>query len=184
MPGIKIADGTVVDTGLLQDAEGRLVLSPSSANTQLHPTALVEVPGIVTASIYVAGDAVGTIFTFGGVPKQGTIQTGVYLDKDDEGIETDIIIFNKAITSVADHDPFGVSDADLDSLVGTITFSTFLDLINNQSSVASGLFLTYTAPEETLFVQMVTRGTPSIAASNLPQFRLTILSHSLYTGSS
>lgn len=182
MPGRIKIDGPV-DIGIALDAEDRVQLDPASTNTQLYDSGLLPVPGITAASVYTAGDAVGTMFVIEGVPRNGTIQTGVYLDKDDEGIETELIIFNKSIVRVADHDPFGVSDGDLDSLVGHISFSTFLDLINNQSSTASGLFLTYTAPAGRLWVQMVTRGTPTIAAANMPQFRLTIVPHSVYTGS-
>ncbi len=145
-----------------------------SVQEKLRDTGLLVVPGIATASIYVAGDALGTRFVFENVPKAGRIQTAIYLDLDDEGIETDIVLFNREFTETADHDEFAPSDRDMSFLVGTVTFSTFLNYGNNQSSVASGLFLTYTAPRGKLWAQMVTRGTPTIAAANIPKVGMTI----------
>ncbi len=146
----------------------------------LHDTGFLTVPGIATASVYTANDTLGTQFVFRNVPKSGTIQTAIFLDLDDEGIETDLILYKREIVETADHDPYAPSDLDLESIIGHITFSTFLNYNANQSSVASGMFLTYTAPQGEIWAQMVTRGTPTIAVANIPKVGMTILEHGAF----
>lgn len=149
---------------------------------RLHNTDFIAIPGITIGAAHSDGDALGTMFVFENLPKAGRIQTGIFLDLDDEGIEMDLILFNRPFTPTADDAAFAVSDSDLLKLVGHITFSTFLNYANNQSSTASGLFLTYTAPQGRLYAQMVTRGTPNIAATNIPRIGMTIEALGLWRG--
>ncbi len=145
-----------------------------SVQDRIHDTGMLKVPGIDTVQ-YTSGDAFGELIEFEDVPKAGTIQTGIYLDIDDNGVEVDLILFKAPITVVANNTPFGVSDDDVLSIAATITFATFLDLINNQSSIASGLFETYTAPRGKRWGLMVIRGAPTIAANSSPLVGMTIL---------
>ena len=96
-------------------------------------------------------------------------------DIDDNGVEVDLILFKAPITVVTNNTPFGVSDTDVRSIAATITFGTFLNLVNNQSSIASGLLETYTAPRGKLWGQMVIRGTHTMAANSPPLVGMTIL---------
>lgn len=137
-------------------------------------TGYVEVPSIVAAVAYVAADAMGRKFSFD-VPKSGIIHTAVMLDKDDEGIETDLVVFVGDFTDTADNTAFDVLDSDLHKFLSTITFATFKNFASNQVSSAAALGLAYVAPEGKLWCQMVTRGTPNIAANASPMVGLTIL---------
>lgn len=147
---------------------------------RLHNTGFLTVPGIATVSVYTADDAFGTQFVFRDVPKAGYIQTAVYLDLDDEGIETDIVLYSREIVETADHDPYAPSDLDLESLIGHITFADFKNYNANQSSTASGMFFTYTAPLGEIWAQMVTRGIPNIAVAAIPKVSLTIVPQGLW----
>lgn len=139
-------------------------------------TAFIEVPGIGTGAAYATGDAFGTKFVFDGVPKSGVIHTAIFLDKDDEGIETDLVMFSADFSATADNSAFAVSDSDMENFIGTITWDTFKNFVNNQVSTAAALGVTYVAPGGRIFCQCVTRGTPNIAAGNEPKIRLLILS--------
>ncbi len=152
-----------------------LIKNVVGVQERLHNTGFHTVPGIATASVYTANDALGTQFVFRNVPKMGHIQTAIYLDLDDEGIETDIMLYSREIVETADHDAYAPSDLDLESLIGHITFADFLDLTTSQSSTASGLFLTYSAPKGEIWAQMITRGTPNIAVASFPKVSLTII---------
>ena len=136
-------------------------------------TGWVNVPGIGTGAAYATGEAVGTKFSFE-VPKSGTISVAVFLDKDDEGLEMDLVLFTDDFLETADNAAFAVTDNDLKNFLSTITFATFKNFDANQVSTAAALGLDYVAPKRRLWGQFVTRGAPNIAAGNLPQFSLTI----------
>ena len=140
--------------------------------TRTGPTVI---PGIGAAAVYAADDAFGTLFSVD-VPLSGTIQVAVFIDKDDEGIETDLVLFNKEITATADNAAFNPSDADMENFIGTITFATFKNFGSNQGSTAAALGLDYVAPERKIFIQAVTRGAPNIAAGAAPMVSFVIRS--------
>lgn len=137
-------------------------------------TPRIVIPGIPGAVLYTAGDAFGTKFSFD-VPYAGTIEVAVMLDKDDEGIETDLVLFTEDFTEIADNAAFDLSDADLEKFLSTISFATFKNFGLNQSSTAAAIGLAYIAPQRKLWAQMVTRGGPTIAAGVIPEVRLTII---------
>ena len=135
-------------------------------------TGYIQVPGIATGAAYASGDAVGTRFSFQ-VPKSGTISVATYLDRDDEGLEVDLVLFTKEFIETADNSAFAITDADLQSFLTTITFATFKNFANNQTSVAAALGLDFIAPDRSVWAQLVARGALNIAADNFPQFSLT-----------
>lgn len=139
------------------------------------PTGFYQVSGIGTGLLYTTGDAFGGKFEIP-VPLSGEIRTAVFLDKDDEGLETDLVIFSRDFDATADNAAFAVSDGDLQNFVTTITFATFKNFANNQTSTVGSVGVAYVAPERKLYCQMVTRGGPTIAAADtIPMVSLTIL---------
>ena len=126
----------------------------------------IVIPGVGAAVAYLSGDAMGLRFSFS-VRREGTIQTVVFLDRDDEGINKDLVLFNREFTQTADNAAFAVSDADLLYCVGVISITTWNNFDANQVGMASpGLF--YVAPEARLWCQVVTRGADNIAAGAEP----------------
>lgn len=140
----------------------------------LFETALVTIPGIGAAIAYTAGDAFGGKFILD-VPVKGQIHTALFLDRDDEGLETDLVMFRDDFTATVDNDAFAVSDADLQKLLGNITWAAFKNFTNNQESTAAALGLLYHAPKGQIFCQCVARGAPNIAAGSEPMVRLSII---------
>ncbi len=134
-------------------------------------TEYIQIPGIGTGSAYAAGEAVGTKFKIP-VPKNGIIDTILLLDLDDEGIETEFWMFREDFTATADNAAFDVSDEDLLNLECVIGITNFANATSNQVGINNGLGLPFIAPNELLWCQCVTRGTPNIAALNIPRVAL------------
>lgn len=135
----------------------------------------MEVPGIGAAAAYASGDAFGTVFAIN-VPKSGIIQAARMIDKDDEGITTEVWMFKDKFTATADNGAFAPTDADLSNLECVISISTFYDASSNRFGVAEDLGISYAAPSGLLYCQCVTRGAPNIAADNMPMLLFKILS--------
>ena len=144
------------------------------ATSRLFKTDLMTVPGIGTAAAYTAADAFGTKFNFP-VPTEGVISTVIFVDRDDEGIEKELVLFHEDFTATADTAAFAVTDNDLGNLVGVIHIETddYFDWSSNRVAVVYPA-LYYIAPDGLLYGQFVTRGTDNIAVGALPSFQLVI----------
>ena len=134
---------------------------------EVFSTLYTEISGIGTGSIYASGEAFGGKFTIT-VPKKGVIETVMMLDLDDEGIETELWLFREDFTATADNAAFAVTDADLLKLEVVIGITKFANASINQVGINNGLALPFLAPAGKFWVQCVTRGTPNIAAGNIP----------------
>ncbi|KKM63816.1 hypothetical protein LCGC14_1507730 [marine sediment metagenome] len=135
-------------------------------------TPQMDIPGIATASAYTTADAFGVKFSLE-VPPKGVISTAVFLDKDAEGINKELVVFRGDFVVTADHDAFAPSDGDLENIVGIIEWETWYSYSLNQVGIAYPA-LYYTAPQGKLFFQFVTRGADNIAAAAVPRFFLVI----------
>lgn len=134
-------------------------------------TPFLEIPGIGTGAAYATGEAFGTKFKIA-IPEKGIIDTVIMLDLDDEGIETELWLFRENFTATTDNNAFAISDIDLLNLECVIGITNFANAANNQVGINNGLGLAYSAPNGVLWCQCVTRGTPNIAALNIPRVAL------------
>ena len=151
-------------------AEGNLIIVGKTARTQFQ-----TIPGLVAASAYTSGDALGTNFSIE-VPTSGVIESATLLDFDKEALATDLILFDQDFASGTDNSPFDVAEIDLPKIVGAIQFGTFFSFSDNAVGVARGLGLAYVAPTGYLHVQAVTRDVPNLTARSDYRVSLTILS--------
>lgn len=119
----------------------------------------------VGTGVYTANDALGVKTTVN-VPKHGVIMGFTLVDRDSEEDATDIILFKSDFTGTADHDPFSVTDADLDNLIGhlTIVAADYATFATNSIATIENISLPYYCPTGTLSFQCVTRGTPTYTA--------------------
>ena len=140
-----------------------------------YTTPRLTPPGIVTGAAYADLDAIGTHFRFE-VPVSGVIQTAIYYDLDDEGLQVDLWLFEDAITIQTDNSAVALIDQDLVKVIGRLQFIAFGDAANGQFSPLTSLGLAYVQPNRRMWAQLQARGALNIAAGNLPMFRLTILS--------
>jgi len=139
------------------------------------PVRPVAIQGIATGSAYTALDCMG-ILTEVKVPKSGVILSATFWDLDDEGLQTDLLIFKERITQVADHDKYSPADFDTLDFVTEIAFFAFDDHDTMQLSEVNNIGKAYTAPHGKFWVQAIARGAQDIAAGSEPRFQLQILS--------
>ena len=139
---------------------------------EINESLRITIPGIATASAYTVDDAFGTRFELD-VPERGVISTALFIDKDNEGLNKDVLVSAHDFTQTADHDPFAVTDVDLAQAAGYIEFDTWKTYNANQISIATPA-LYYVAPAGKLFFQFITRGVDNIAAGALPIFVVVI----------
>ena len=109
------------------------------------------------------------------VPTKGIIQSAVYYDLDDEGLQVDLWLFEIAPANVTANSAFVVSDAQLLDVIDVIQFVGFRDANTGQVSTQNGLGIAYTASTGFIYALLQARGALNIAAGSLPHFVLRIL---------
>lgn len=140
------------------------------------PAEPVVIQGITTGgALSASGDTLGTV-TKVAIPKSGVIYSATFYDMDDEGIQTDLEIFKKPIADVVWDAAFAPTDTEMAHFVTELAFFAFDDHGTAQTSELVNIGKAYTAPDGFFYIQAVARGTPNIAANNLPRFQLQILS--------
>lgn len=145
---------------------------PISVNTPIFITPRIVVPGVGAAVAYTSGDAFGTKFRIA-VPTKGTISHLVFLDRDDEGVNKELVLFSADFTATADNAAFDVSDADLLLCIGVVNVALWYNFASNQLGIATPA-LSYIQDSGSLYAQFVTRGVDNIAAGSEPQFFMMI----------
>ena len=118
----------------------------------------------VNTDIYASGDALGVVKTFTNLPEHGVIHSIMVIDRDSENVNLDVVLFNRSITGTAANAAFAPTDAELSTLVGSVLISTYKAFSTNSMAIATAIGLPYWAPSGVLYVQCVTRGTPTYTA--------------------
>ena len=125
----------------------------------------------VTAGAYSANDVVGDLLTFAGAAR-GTGGGGVIKDViiiDDAGQDSvmELWLFSETFTAITDNDAFDISQADSRNLVAIISTSNGAWYASGTESVAViEASQRYDVTGTSLFGQLVTRGTPTFAATD------------------
>lgn len=141
-------------------------------------TGVISVTPTITAGIYSAGDALGGLLTFSSSlyfrHETGVILTATLIDKAKQDSATDLVLFNQTFSATSDNDAFDPSDADLLNCLGVINIgaSDYADF--NDSSIATvrniGLIVgtegQTLSTDQTLYGQLVTRGTPTYTTTS------------------
>ena len=130
---------------------------------------------VVSASVlYTTADALGSKGSFR-VPENGVIQTVVVQDRDSENVDFDIVFFKADIAGTADNAAFAPSDAELATVVGSVTVTSYKAFNTNSIATVANAGLGYWAPTGVLFFQCVTRGGPTYTATTDIQISLGIV---------
>ena len=127
----------------------------------------------VTAGAYVANDAVGGLLTFANAAREtgggGGIKTVGIIDDAGQDAELELWLFNQTFTAMADNAAWAPSEADLENLVGVISTEDssqgWLDA-GTPSAITIDVATRYDLTGTSLFGQLVTRGTPTFAATD------------------
>ncbi len=156
-----IDDGDVGAIAL--DLAGNVLTARSGINISQSPT--------VTAGIYAANDAVGGLLTFANAARVtgrgGSIKSTLILDDAGQDAETELWLFNATFTAMADNDPWAPSEADLRKLVAIIsTAGGAWFAAGTPSAARVEVSQRYDLTGTSLFGQLVTRGTPTYAATD------------------
>lgn len=125
----------------------------------------------VTAGAYSAGDAVGGLLTFANAARAsgdgGVIKDVLILDNAGQDVELELWLFNDTITAMADNAAWAPSEADLRKLVAIISTADGAWFTAGTPSAARvECSQRYDCAATSLFGQLVTRGTPTFAATD------------------
>ena len=170
MSGLKLVEGTVIDTGIFLDGEDRIVLSPEDTT---HITEFITL--VVAGGAMTTGDALGGKIQFDNLPRSGVIHSIIINDAAKQSANIDVYFYTGDIVGTADHDPFAPTD--IEQLLGTGVVLVDTWKANSDSSIGSvdNIGLPYNVPSGTLYVHLVTRGTPTYVAATDVSIRLGIV---------
>jgi len=139
----------------------------------------------ITAGAYTAGDAVGGLLTFPAMfmagQHSGILQTVAIIDDAQQSVELELHLFNQSFTPTADNGAFDPTDDDLENYLGyvTIAASDYASFTDNSAASVNNIGLVVEAADpstsKALFGQLVTRGTPTYAATDDLTVRIGVL---------
>lgn len=164
---VKLVDGTVGSTTVVPYSSnaGFIVNTGKSVRVAATPT--------ISTTIYAIGDAVGGLLTFANCARfsgaGGVIQGVTLIDKDQERVAMNLILFNQTFTASADNAAFDPTDADLANCIAGITVATTSgDYFNfNDNAVTfKEVNIPFAATGTSLFGQLQTQGTPTFTATS------------------
>ena len=143
-------------------------------------TRTVKTTPTIGTSAYASGDLIGPKLTFenacrqkseGGDEGTGLIQSVVLTDLAKQDVSIDVIFFDTdpSNTTFTDNAPFDVADADLPNIIGVAQITTYADFNDNSVGWAANLELPFDlkSRSNSLYAAMVSRGSPTYAASDL-----------------
>lgn len=116
----------------------------------------------IATTAYVAGDQVGTQFTFANAARVtgggGTIVGVTLISAADIIGAYDVVLFNSTVTLAADNAAFAISDANALGIVGLVQLAGAYDIGNNRLGQAYNLAIPYVCNGGTsLFAALITR---------------------------
>jgi len=136
----------------------------------------------VTAGAYSANDAVGGLLTFANAARSsgsgGVIMTVTIIDDAGQDAELELWLFDRTFTAMSDNAAWAPSEADLENLVGVLSTEDsdqgYL-AAGTPSAVTINQAMRYDLNGTSLFGQLVTRGTPTFAATDDVTVKLGLL---------
>ena len=133
---------------------------------------IIQIPTI-TAGAYSANDAVGGLLTFANAARVsgggGIVKSLIILDDEGQDAELELWLFSVTFTAMADNDAWAPSEGDMENLVGIVTTTDgayFQAAAGARSAARVEASQRYDLTATSLFGQLVTRGTPTYAATD------------------
>ena len=168
----KLAANSGIDIG---DVD---VLSIAAGENQLGDVGMPDDVKTITCSLdtnaYADGDVLfDTQEIAGAVRNSGdscTLQSVHVLDKDDQGIDFELVFFNAATSLGTENAAISIAAADADDIIGHFAFTKdYVDLINSQirSEGGIGLELKAGAATTSLYVAGISKGAGTYTASGI-----------------
>lgn len=164
----------------LQPIEAAIGPVASRITTVEDHTTITQTPTI-TAGAYSIGDAVGGLLTFAdaalGNGREAEIKTLVIVDRGQQEVALDLVLFDRTFTATVDNAAFDPTDADLANTIGMIPvlpehYTRFVD--NSLAMIRPvGLYFT-TGANANIYGQLVVRGIPTYASTGDLTVKLTV----------
>ncbi len=129
------------------------------------PANPVALPGSDSATALESGDTMGTVFALS-VPKSGEIRSATLFDMDDKGIQTDLMVYKAKIADQAVDAAYAPSDPEGLMFITCLSFVSPVDHGGFQTYELTNIGKAYSAPNGKLYIQGVTRGTPTVTAGS------------------
>lgn len=173
---IKLVDlGETIEVGGRTEAVYALATSLGAGSSHVgtvgSPGTTISQTPTVTAGAYTANDAVGGLLTFANAARVngggGVIKDVIILDDAGQDAELELWLFNATFTAMTDNAAWAPSEADLRKLVAIITTADGAWFAAGTPSAARvEVSQRYDLTGTSLFGQLVTRGTPTFAATD------------------
>jgi len=153
-------------------ALGAGTVTIGSVNVVSEGATISQTP-TVTAGAYSAGDAVGGLLTFANAARVsgggGAIKDVLLVDDAGQDAELELWLFDRTFTAMADNAAWAPSEADLEHLVTVISTEDSARgwmAAGTPSAIEIEVARRYDLNGTSLFGQLVTRGTPTFAATD------------------
>lgn len=163
---VKLAVPTDGSATALGDATAGLPVDPTARTLRVSPAS----GPTISTSAYTAKDALGALLEFQNINRASGrsvfIQSVTLVDRDQERVAIDLVLFKASITAPTDNAIFDPTDSELADCVGVIPFTAGSWYDFNDNSVASvnvGLEVAVTGTS--LYGVLVLRGAPTYTAT-------------------
>lgn len=113
-----------------------------------------------------AGDALTNMANFTSLPTSGTIMSISLIDKGFQSASTEVYLSQASFTATTINAAFSPSDADLLNMVGYFTLNTWFAFVDNSVCEIDNIGRPYYTPDGKIYLQLITRGTPTPASSS------------------
>lgn len=133
----------------------------------------VAVTPTLDTSQYADGDSMADLITLAGVLRRAgpcaELLSAYGVDKDDQGVAFDIVLFDRSVTLPSKNSAWDVSDADMLFSQGIIRVESgdYVDLGGNRVFAKRGLGLGVKPNATALYAGLISRGTGTYTAGGL-----------------
>lgn len=141
---------------------------------------IIQTPTITASSAYVSGNALGGLLTFADILRYGSanLRAIILTDKANQKAAIDLLLFNQSFTATANKSAIAISTSDALNLIGRISIGTsaYTTIGTGAEATVSGLIhpVIGSSGANTLYGQLVVRGTPTYASTSDIQVRLVL----------
>ena len=165
-----MAQEAFIDGNQINDARPLAVEQQGDTTVRSSSITISQTP-TVTAGAYSANDAVGGLLTFAGAARVagdgGVIKSLLILDDAGQDAQMELWLFKETFTAMVDNAAWAPAEADLHNLVGIIsTADGDWFAAGTPSAARVECSQVYACTAANLYGQLVTRGTPTFAATD------------------
>jgi hypothetical protein len=150
---------------------------------QAGPQVWLEATLTVDTSAYASGDHIGKAAAGNGVasnpvaitlptdwayPCAILVQNVMLVDEAKQNAAIDVLFYNQnpSATTFTDNSATDVADADMEKVAGAVSLTTYFSLNDNSFAQATNCGVEVVMKAGTLYVSLVSRGTPTYAAAD------------------